>query len=177
MPLHLCPCSCAKLEQRFGARLVLLTLQCDTVTMIRYRFTPEEKAKRHLCAYMPFGHGPRNCIGMRFALLEVKMALISILQKYRIVLAPETEVRELTNDGLLWHPSTCMLQRSVRAKLSMPMQLLTDWYDEFVILKLLAFWLRCYDYVNCLPFSLFIHFIGSYPCKSTLEVPCTQRHL
>ena len=27
----------------------------------------------------------------------------SILQKYRIVLAPETEVRELTNDGLLCH--------------------------------------------------------------------------
>jgi len=38
---------------------------------------------------------------MRFALLEVKMALIGILQKYRIVLAPGTEVRELRNDGLL----------------------------------------------------------------------------
>ena len=119
MPLHLCPCACLALEQRFGAKYVLLTLQCDTVTIyytiwsIRYRFTPEEKAKRHPCAHMPFGHGPRTCIGMRFALLEVKMALISILQKYRIVLAPETEVRELTIDVLLWHPSTCMLKRSV----------------------------------------------------------------
>ena len=76
------------------------------------RFTPEEKAKRHPCAYLPFGHGPRNCIGMRFALFEMKMALITILQKYRIVLAPETEVRELTKNRCVV-VSTCMLKRLV----------------------------------------------------------------
>ena len=57
------------------------------------RFTPEEKAKRHPCAHMPFGYGPRSCIGMRFALLEAKMALIEIVSKFKIVLAPETKVR------------------------------------------------------------------------------------
>ena len=65
---------------------------------IIHRFTPEEKAKRHPCAYLPFGHGPRNCIGMRFALLQVKMTLIAILQKYKIVLTPETEVRMMTDE-------------------------------------------------------------------------------
>ena len=56
------------------------------------RFTPEEKAKRPQLAHMPFGFGPRSCIGMRFALLEAKMALIEVLQKYTFVRAPDTEV-------------------------------------------------------------------------------------
>ena len=56
------------------------------------RFTPEEKAKRPALCHIPFGWGPRNCIGMKFALMEVKMALIEILKKYSFVRTPETEV-------------------------------------------------------------------------------------
>ena len=56
------------------------------------RFTPEEKAKRPQLCFMPFGFGPRICIGMRLALLEAKIALIELLKRYTFTRAPETEV-------------------------------------------------------------------------------------
>ena len=56
------------------------------------RFTPEERAKRPLHCYFPFGTGPRTCVAMRFALLEAKAALIQVLRRFTFVKAPETEV-------------------------------------------------------------------------------------
>ncbi|CAF3454223.1 unnamed protein product [Rotaria socialis] len=55
-------------------------------------FIPERHlAKRHPIAWMPFGVGPRNCVGMRFALMELKMCLIELLQQYRILPSDKTE--------------------------------------------------------------------------------------
>ena len=61
-------------------------------TAIATRFTAEAKASRPQLAHMPFGWGPRNCIGMRFALLEAKIALMEILRKFSFVRGPETKV-------------------------------------------------------------------------------------
>jgi cytochrome P450 len=68
------------------------------------RFTPEQKAKRHPCAYLPFGFGPRNCVGMRFALMEAKMALIEIVRNFRIELSPETKEPLETELGSTMRP-------------------------------------------------------------------------
>lgn len=46
------------------------------------RFTPEAIRNRHHYAYIPFGEGPRICIGMRFGLLQAKMGLISVINNY-----------------------------------------------------------------------------------------------
>ena len=53
-------------------------------------FSPEAKEKRDPFAFLPFGVGPRHCIGMRMALLEIKIGLLKILQRFKFERAPET---------------------------------------------------------------------------------------
>jgi cytochrome P450 len=49
-------------------------------------FVPERHTvKRHPAAYLPFGVGPRNCVGMRFALMELKMCLARLVHTYTIL--------------------------------------------------------------------------------------------
>ncbi|XP_035687220.1 cytochrome P450 3A19-like [Branchiostoma floridae] len=56
------------------------------------RFTKEEKESRDPYAYLPFGAGPRICVGMRLAQLELKFALAKMLQKFRFVTCDKTVI-------------------------------------------------------------------------------------
>nr|QRY28566.1 cytochrome P450 CYP6CY6 [Sitobion avenae] len=56
------------------------------------RFSAEEKAKRPNGTYMPFGDGPRTCIGKRFAEVEMKLALVEMLTKFEVFPCEKTEV-------------------------------------------------------------------------------------
>jgi cytochrome P450 len=51
------------------------------------RFVPEEVAKRERLAYMPFGFGPRVCIGATFAMTEAVLILATIAQRFRLRVA------------------------------------------------------------------------------------------
>ncbi|GFV66357.1 cytochrome P450 3A31 [Trichonephila clavipes] len=81
------------------------------------RFTSEERAKRDLYAYLPFGAGPRNCVGMRFALMEVKVCLAYVIANFKIKRSPQTKVPldYLTGVGML-QPKDVYVGLELRSK-------------------------------------------------------------
>ncbi|CAG2101453.1 unnamed protein product [Medioppia subpectinata] len=56
------------------------------------RFLPENRSQLVPYTYMPFGTGPRNCVGMRFALMEAKTAVAHLICKYRFKRTDNTAV-------------------------------------------------------------------------------------
>ncbi|KAL9966306.1 hypothetical protein ACROYT_G024360 [Oculina patagonica] len=68
------------------------------------RFLQSEAKKRPSFSYMPFSLGPRQCIGMRLALLEIKMALVKILQRFKFERGVDTTDKLELNATLLLRP-------------------------------------------------------------------------
>ncbi|RZC31845.1 p450 domain containing protein [Asbolus verrucosus] len=56
------------------------------------RFSDENKHNVNPYAYLPFGEGPRNCIGERFANLVSKLALASMIKDFVFEVTNETEI-------------------------------------------------------------------------------------
>ncbi|XP_037952484.1 probable cytochrome P450 6a13 [Teleopsis dalmanni] len=56
------------------------------------RFSASEVEKRNSMSYIPFGDGPRICIGIRFSRLVIMIGLVMILQNYRILPTKKTEI-------------------------------------------------------------------------------------
>ncbi len=56
------------------------------------RFDAERTTGRHRFAYIPFGGGPRGCIGNQFALTEAQLILATILPRYQFRLLPGAKV-------------------------------------------------------------------------------------
>ena len=57
------------------------------------RFSSENKTKLPPYGMLTFGLGPRNCIGNRFSLLEIKMAIVRVLQKFKLLENKDTKSR------------------------------------------------------------------------------------
>ncbi|CAL1529346.1 unnamed protein product [Lymnaea stagnalis] len=83
------------------------------------RFSEENKAKRDYLTFLPFGQGPRQCIGMRLAYLELKVGLVHVLRKVKFELGDRTEPRkgeelEVKFQGILVIEKPIQLQAILR---------------------------------------------------------------
>lgn len=64
------------------------------------RFSAENKGNMNPYTYLPFGIGPRNCIGKRFGLMQSSIGLVQILRKFKLSLSPETKTSLTLRHGL-----------------------------------------------------------------------------
>ncbi|GLH12228.1 Cytochrome P450 9e2 [Gryllus bimaculatus] len=74
------------------------------------RFSDENKANITPFTFLPFGSGPRNCIGLRFAIMEVKVAVMYLLAHFELRVVERTPIDlhlstntfNITVDGGFW---------------------------------------------------------------------------
>ncbi|XP_033729106.1 cytochrome P450 3A29-like [Pecten maximus] len=75
-------------------------------TMFRPERFLDFKPNQNNINFLPFGHGPRMCIGMRLALMEAKIAITHVLRKVMFVQSIDTEIPITLKDIGLTVPKT-----------------------------------------------------------------------
>ncbi|XP_033302114.1 probable cytochrome P450 28d1 [Bombus bifarius] len=69
------------------------------------RFSDERKQTIEKMVYLPFGEGPRICVGMRMGLLQVKACFATLLRNYKLELSPKMQLPlKMSPHYFLTHP-------------------------------------------------------------------------
>lgn len=55
-------------------------------------FTPERVKNRDSVEWLPFGDGPRNCIGMRFGEMQARIGLAMLVKNFRFSVCDQTPI-------------------------------------------------------------------------------------
>ncbi|XP_021341416.1 cytochrome P450 3A4-like [Mizuhopecten yessoensis] len=83
------------------------------------KFIPERFADMDTIdpmTFLPFGYGPRNCIGMRLAEMELKMALAKVVRSFQISVCGETEIPlDLKKLGMMTPTSSTLKMLEIKS--------------------------------------------------------------
>lgn len=80
------------------------------------RHTEEEKKNRPKSSFIPFGDGPRMCMGMRFALAQTKVALLTVIQNFKITVSPNCKPFVIDPKSFLYQGKDPLLINFVERK-------------------------------------------------------------
>lgn len=68
------------------------------------RFSEEEQRKRQKFTFLTFGDGNRACLGMRFAMLQIKVALVYLALNFNMKLSPNQKPIVIDPQSLISTP-------------------------------------------------------------------------
>lgn len=66
------------------------------------RFTEDQRKNRHKVAYIPFGEGPRMCLGIKFAYTQIKYALANVVKDFEVQLSPKQKPIKIDPTGIIY---------------------------------------------------------------------------
>ncbi|XP_060066275.1 cytochrome P450 3A2-like [Ylistrum balloti] len=74
------------------------------------RFSSTEKASHDPLDFIPFGYGPRQCVAMRLAFMEAKMATVHIVRNFRLHVGSKTEIPPTMEEKAIVKPLSMWLK-------------------------------------------------------------------